>query len=168
MTPETINLIQAFNNHIPGMSEAICPSLEDYPETVDQLSLPITLTEFENTVFWGRPNNKYAEGSCVVRMLFMKFGNEIDLGWIRTEVAEYQTAFQDYYLDTDNNYLVKGQFVFQKSPVRIEIVSSESMFNMSGYKILEYPELSGFWFHGFELRFQVRETWPSTCVRTVT
>jgi len=165
MTPDTINLIQEFNQHVLGMSKAICPFLEAYPETLDVFQLPLTLTEFERTWFWGQGDTKYALGDCVVRMIFAQFG-EGELGWIKIEVSDFQTNFQERYLDPDA-YLVKGQFVLQKEPVRIEIVRSEQMFDMSGYKIIEYPEMSGMAFHGFELRFQVRETWSVDCVRSV-
>ena len=161
MTIETtINLLQRINGQVSPLVS--CPELEDYPMSLDTLVLPIALTNLEEGFFNGRNADNISEDDYVIRVLFEALGQG-DLGSRSVEGVRILQAFRNKYLD-ETTYAVIGRKILQTEPYSIFILEKEQIFRNTGLTIIEYPDDSGFWFHGFEMRFTVRMEWEHDCV----
>ena len=146
----TIEAIQEFNKSISGMIH--CPELADYPASIETADLPMSFAEPESVSFGGFADNE-ATIDIVVRVYFDAIGQQ-QFAEMKKDLFELMDDYQTYYT-TEANYQQAGAKVIQKEPVRLSIVDGLDAFNMTGYQLNEYPVGSGFWYHGFELRFVV-------------
>jgi len=160
MTVETtINLLQAINGQVSPLVS--CPELRDYPMSLDTLVLPIALTSMEDGFFNGRNEDNTSEDNYVIRVLFEALGQG-DLGSRSTDGVRILDEFRRKYLD-ENTYEVIGRKILQTEPYSIFILEQAQTFRNTGLTIIEYPDDSGFWFHGFEIRLTIRMEWEHNC-----
>ena len=160
MTVETtINLLQAINGQVSPLVS--CPELQDYPMSLDTLVLPIALTSMEDGFFNGRNEDNTSEDNYVIRVLFEALGQG-DLGSRSTDGVRILDEFRRKYLD-ENTYEVIGRKILQTEPYSIFILEQAQTFRNTGLTIIEYPDDSGFWFHGFEIRLTIRMEWEHNC-----
>ena len=160
MTVETtINLLQAINGQVSPLVS--CPELQDYPMSLDTLVLPVALTSMEDGFFNGRNEDNISEDNYVIRVLFEALGQG-DLGSRSTDGVRILDEFRRKYLD-ENTYEVIGRKILQTEPYSIFILEQAQTFRNTGLTVIEYPDDSGFWFHGFEIRFTIRMEWEHNC-----
>ena len=160
MTVETtINLLQAINGQVSPLVS--CPELQDYPMSLDTLVLPVALTSMEDGFFNGRNEDNVSEDNYVIRVLFEALGQG-DLGSRSTDGVRILDEFRRKYLD-ENTYEVIGRKILQTEPYSIFILEQAQTFRNTGLTIIEYPDDSGFWFHGFEIRLTIRMEWEHNC-----
>jgi len=160
MTVETtINLLQAINGQVSPLVS--CPELRDYPMSLDTLVLPIALTSMEDGFFNGRNEDNTSEDNYVIRVLFEALGQG-DLGSRLTDGVRILDEFRRKYLD-ENTYEIVGRKILQIEPYSIFILEQAQTFRNTGLTIIEYPDDSGFWFHGFEIRLTIRMEWEHNC-----
>lgn len=163
---DTVKLFQQHNERISGIEWAPPPS--DYPHSIEAFMWPTALTTWLSYDFWRAGDNRFAEGELNVIVFLGALGIEAaTLGLANEDVLRLQDNVVEYYL-AQESYAVKGGtlYIVQKEPVRIQILSAQPTFEMSGARILEHPEKSDNWFHGFDLRFDVSEQWPRDCIRS--
>src|SRR3990172_7102519 len=160
MTVETtINLLQAINGQVSPLVS--CPELQDYPMSLDTLVLPVALTSMEDGFFNGRNEDNISEDNYVIRVLFEALGQG-DLGSRSTDGVRILDEFRRKYLE-ENTYEVVGRKVLQTEPYSIFILEQAQTFRNTELTIIEYPDDSGFWFHGFEIRLTIRMEWEHNC-----
>lgn len=161
----TIDRLQQINSTVSEMVH--CPLLEDYPESLDALQLPVALTMLESGQFQGMNGDNHSEDQYVIRVLFDPLGAS-DLGFKMAYGAEIYDAYRSKYLDPetfqaqnpDGTYQASGMMVLQYAPYRIEI---QQTFRTTGLTVFEYPVNADLWWHGFEIRFGVTEAWEYDC-----
>lgn len=152
--------LQEINREISEM--VWCPEVDDYPESLDTLQLPVALTDIEEGQFNG---GRVADGSTnqsedvyVIRVLFEALGQS-DLGEKKGRGLDIYDAYRTKYLDQDT-WGDMQDFVLQESPYRAQI---RPPFRTSGLTVIEYPPGTEQWWHGFEIRFTVVEDWEWDC-----
>lgn len=156
---ETINAIQAIAAQAWDIQ--YCPQLENYPASAADFQIPLGLTEFESYEVAGRPGGQYlADGRVVTRVLYAHIEAE-EYGFIRNEVAGLIDIFTVVFTDKDT-YGTVGMYILQKAPERITIAGGDPTFTFTGPTI-EHPIGSDIWYHGFEMRFNIKGQWPFNC-----
>jgi len=156
----TINLIQAIAAQ--AWETEYAPSLEDYPASAADFQLPLGLTLFENYQVSGVPGSQqFAEGRVVTRVLYAHIEAE-EFGFIIDEVAKLQDQFTKTFSDKDT-YGVVGMYSLENEPARISIKGGTPTFTFTGPSV-EHPIGSELWYHGFEMRFDIKGQWPYECV----
>lgn len=161
INPELINKLQIINGQVSDVLWT--PRFDEYPTSLTNFQLPSTLTEVEQTVSWYQ-GNYYAQENIVIRCFFEE-AQTGDYMIIKEEIAGLQRSFLLKYLDPVTYHNEKFPLLIA-GPIRAEIIptAAQVMFTQTGYQVLEYPVGSEYFFHGFEMRFQVRETWDWSCI----
>lgn len=158
MTVETtINLLQGINAEVSNLVYA--PELNKYPSSLDTMKVPIALSDIESGAFKGINNDNQSTDQYVVRVLFAALGQG-DLGSKKVRGVRIFDGFRTKYLDPAT-YQINGQPVISTGPYRITI--DVSAFTSTGLTIVEFPVGSERWWHGFEIRFPVKEEWLKDC-----
>ena len=160
-----INRIQEINRSISDMVAA--PPLDEYPSSIETMILPIALTDPERGTFEGVNGDNQSDDEYVIRVLLDSIG-AVDLGAKKEFGVDIFDAYRTKYLDpatytlTDSDGTVSPaiQPVLLSNPYRATI---QMPFRAEGPTIIEYPVGTDRWWHGFEIRFAVKEVWEWEC-----
>lgn len=150
-----INSIQLINEKITGIETS--PLLEDYPTSLDSLSLPCSLTDIVDGSQWqvDCPNNRVTLNVTV--NILIERSEKGFYGPMRVKVANLSDNFRNKYL-SGNTYMfdsgVDKKVILEGDGLKAAI--AKQPFNYSGYiGNYNYPQGSTNFFHAFTVTFQV-------------
>ena len=146
---DVIDAVQDFNREAVTNKQITAPCLAEYPPTTDTARTPTMLT-YTEAVRFDRLDSSEMSIDLVIRCLHLPVGQG-QFSSNMVDIHQTMSALLTRYT-TASSYEQVGRRVLLKNPVDVTI-SSE--FDMTGYQLIEYPAESGFWYHGFELRFTV-------------
>lgn len=149
----SINAIQDINRRVPGVANA--PVLNEWPTSIETFELPLALTDIGRGSEWGLDCGDGVVNLSVTVSVYLQSFNQEYFGVIREQVTTLADAFRDHYR-REATYLEDDgtKMLIDEDGLQAWIAQGKPM-TFSGYTRLEYPAVSGKFYHGFTLTFGV-------------
>jgi hypothetical protein len=153
-----VDLLQKFCRKIPGITSS--PDTEAYPAVIDTLRLPAVLTELLES----RPEGSNEVNTAVDTFKILFFVAPLgtpNYGWALTQCHRVANAVREAFLNDTNNYVGVGQRLLQVQPYKIMVSLDD--FTISGPQVLERPVGSDSYWHGIEVKLNLKVDWRLEC-----